>query len=409
MADEVQEHRDVSYVRLLRDPSLLAVLAIGFMGAVGTNSIPTALPAIGEAFTVTSGRIGLVMTAFFLPVIFMNPVVGVLIDMYGRRRIVIPALMLFGATGLAIVPVESFRALLLLRVLQGIAFAGTLPLTVTLMGDLYTGAQGSAAQGLRSSVTGAANSLAPVFAGALAAMNWRYPFLMFALAFPVLGLVYWYYPEPIEPTVESGTATELRAELRSYWRAIRAEANDRNLAVLIFGGFTLFFVKQGLKTYVPVVVVRAIGADVSTAGLVLGVYGAIRVLVSPFAGTATARIGRKHALLGSLIAIVVGTVLVPFAGSVPALIGIVGGYAVGEALFHPVLSSGVADLASDEHRGGIMSGLATLQSIANTLSPVVIGVLIAVSGFVAAFGAVAAVGAVYGVGLLFLVDRDAIR
>lgn len=408
MADGLQERSAVSYRRLLLDSSLLAVLSIGFMGALGTNVIPVALPAIGDALTVGTGRIGLVMTVFYLPVIGMNLVVGVLIDIYGRRRVIIPALLLFGVTGVAALFVESYLTLLILRAIQGIAFAGTLPLTTTLVGDLYSGAQGSAAQGLRSSTTGIANVVAPVVAGLLAAMNWRYPFLVFAMAFPVLGLVYLYYPEPIQPTVENDAATKMTDVLRRYWRSIRAEANDRDLVVLSLGGFTLYFVKQSLKTYVPVFVVQALGASVSTAGLVLGAYGAVRVLVAPTTGLATARVGRKYVLLGALLALIGGTALVPYTDSVRTLIVAVCLFAAGEALFAPSLSSGVADLASDEHRGGIMSGLATLRSIANTISPPSIGVLITIYGFAAGFGVLVAVGVVYGVGLLFLCDRRAV-
>lgn len=407
MADGLQERSDISYTRLLVDPSLLAVLTIGFIGALSTNAIPAALPVIGDELTVVTGQIGLVMTVFFLPVIVMNPVVGVLVDIYGRRRVVIPALLLFGVSGVAVLFVEAFLTLLALRAIQGIAFAGTLPLTATLVGDLYTGAQGSAAQGLRSSMNGVANALAPVLAGFLAAMNWRYPFLVFALAFPVLGIVYWYYPEPVQSTVDDSAAAELTDELRAYWQSISAEANDQDLLVLVFGGFALFFIKQGLKTYVPVFIVRALGASVSTAGLVLGVYGAVRVVIAPLTGITTAKIGRKYVLLGALLALVVSTALIPFAGSIRALIASVGLFAIGEALFNPTLSSGVADLAGDEHRGGIMSGLATLKSIANTLSPAIVGVLITLGGFVAGFGALVAVGIAYGVGLVFLCDRRA--
>lgn len=157
----------------------------------------------------------------------------------------------------------------------------------------------------------------------------------------------------------------------------------------------------------PVFIVRAFGASVSTAGLVLGVYGAVRVVIAPLAGITTAKIGRKYVLLGALLTLVVSTALIPFAGSIQALIVAVGLFAVGEALFNPTLSSGVADLAGDEHRGGIMSGLATLKSIANTLSPAIIGVLITLGGFVAGFGALVIVGIVYGAGLVFLCDRRA--
>jgi MFS family permease len=406
--DEVQDYGDVSYTQLLLNPSLLAVLMIGFIGSLGTNAIPAALPAIGNALTVSTGRIGLVMTVFFLPVIAMNPIVGVLVDIYGRRRIVIPALFLFGATGVLVLVVESYVSLLALRAVQGVAFAGTLPLSATLVGDLYTGSKGAAAQGLRSSMSGIANAVAPVVAGVLAVANWRYPFLLFALAFPILGLVYVFYPEPIQASIDEGPTTELKAELHSYWQSIRTEANDRSLLVLVLGGFALFFIKQGMKAYVPVFAVDSLGAGLSAGGLILGVYGGVRVLVAPLTGVATARFGRKAVLLMGLLGVVLGTALIPVTESVRALLVVIGLFAAGEALFNPSLSSGVADLAGDDHRGGIMSSLATLKSIANTISPALIGVLIAGFGFTAGFGTLVVVGIAYGTGLLLFGERRAL-
>ena len=190
-----------------------------------------------------------------------------------------------------------------------------------------------------------------------------------------------------------------------YWRAIRAEANDRDLGVLIAGGFALFFVKQGLKAYLPVFVVESVGASVSVAGLILGAYGLVRVAIAPLAGPLTARIGRKYALLAALSAIVAGIAAVPLSGTVALLVGIVSVFAAGEAIFNPALSSAVADLAGDDHRGGIMSGLASLKSLANTLSPAVLGVVLGLAGFTAMFFLAAGVGLVYGAGVFALLDR----
>ena len=398
----------ISYTRLLTDPSVLAVIAISFTGAFAANAIPTTLPAIGDAFAVGDGRIGLVMTAFFLPVIVMNPVVGVLVDIYGRRRVVLPALFVFGTAGVAAMFAVTFPQLLVLRALQGMAFAGTLPLTSTLMGDLYTGSEGATVQGLRSSANGLSNALAPVVAGVLATLSWRYPFLVFAMAFPALAIVYVAYPEPIEPAVDGGAHAGIRAELGGYWASIKSEANDRNLLLLLCGGFALFFVKQGMKAYVPVYLVSAMGGDVATAGLVFGVYGAVRVPFAPLSGPVTERIGRKYTLVLAAATIAVGVSIIPAATGLPLLLVAVSVFAVGEAVFNPVVSSGVADLTRDDTRGGIMSGLASLKSTANALSPAVVGLLVALSGFTVAFVATAVVAVVYGVCVLLLVDPRAV-
>lgn len=162
MADESGDGgADVSYPSLLTDPALLAVFLISSTAAVGINAVPVALPRIATTFAVSEARIGLVMSAFTLPVIVLLPITGVLADIYGRRAVVLPSLFLLGLTGVATVLVTNFQALLVLRGLQGVAFAGTLPLSATLTGDLYTGPEGSAAQGIRSGLNGLASAVTP--------------------------------------------------------------------------------------------------------------------------------------------------------------------------------------------------------------------------------------------------------
>ncbi|MFB6096144.1 MAG: MFS transporter [Haloferacaceae archaeon] len=388
----------VSYAQLLTDLSLLSVFAISATAALGMNAVPVGLPGVGETFGLSETEIGLVMSAFTLAVMGTMPVISVLADVYGRRPVVIPSLLLLGASGLAALAVTSYPLLLGLRFVQGVGFAGTLPLTTTLTGDLYTGAEGSAAQGIRSGFNGLASALAPVVAGFLAAFAWQYAFAVFALGLPVAVMVYWFYPEPV---AEAGTERRLVSELRSYWGNIRA-AVDRTLVLLYGGGLTLFFLKAGLLTFVPVFVVDGLGGAVTSAGTVLGVYGGTRVVVSPLAGVIVGRLGRKAAvLLGTAVA-AVGTAAVPFASTLPLLAVAVGTFAVGESVLNPVVNDAVAAVAADDQRAGIMSGLQICKNVGLTVAPALMGAIIAASGFTGAFLTATAVcvafGAVFAVG-----------
>lgn len=139
---ELTRNEEATFATLLRDSSLLSVFAVSFIGALGSNAVPAALPAISSALNVGSGRIGLVLAVFYLPLIVLNPVLGIFSDMYGRRQIIVPSLVAFAASGMATLAVDQFEVLLALRVAQAVAFAGTLPLTATLVGDLYAGSLG---------------------------------------------------------------------------------------------------------------------------------------------------------------------------------------------------------------------------------------------------------------------------
>ncbi len=398
MADSADTD-EVSYRTLLTDPPLVSVFFISSVAALGTNAIPVALPGVGTAFALTETQIGLVMSVFSLAVLSALPVVSILADIYGRRAVVLPSLLLLGISGLATLAVTNYHPLLALRAIQGITFAGTLPLTTTLAGDLYTGTAGSTAQGIRSGLNGLASAIAPVVAGVLTAIAWQYPFVLFALAIPVAGVVYRYYPEPVD--VRAGDATQsVRSELGEYWRSIW-QAADSKLGVLIAGGFTLFFLKGGFRTFLPVFVVSELGLTATAAGTILGVYGGTRVLISPLSGSVMARLGRKRTMVVTTCVAAVGMGAIPFALDLWALGVATVGYAVGEALLNPVVNDAVAAFADDDQRAGIMSGLQVLKNVALTIAPVVMGTIIGFAGFSVAFLVAAAVG--FGYALLLMV------
>lgn len=391
--DDTAGTESVSYRTLLSDPALIAVILVSGTAAVGTNAVPVALPVVGETFALTESAIGLVMSVFTLAALVAIPVVSVLADVYGRRRVVIPSLVAFGLAGLATLGVSSFPALLALRAVQGVTFAGTLPLTPTLSGDLYTGVEGSSAQGLRSGMNGLANAVAPVVAGLLAVVAWQYPFVLMALTLPAAALVYRYYPEPVEPRTPAD-GESLRGEVAAYWRGVRGAA-DRQLGVYMAGGFTLFFLKGGFRTFLPVFVVVSVGAPVTAAGTLLGVYGAARLVVAPLSGSVMARVGRKRTMLLGTGFAGVGIGAIPAAPSL-VLLGLTAVvYAAGEGLLNPVVNDAVAGAAVAEQRAGVMSGLQMLKNVALTVSPVLLGGIIGLAGYSAAFLLAAALAAAY--------------
>lgn len=98
---------------------------------------------------------------------------------------------------------------------------------------------------MRTSTHGIASTLGPLAAGFLAAIAWNYAFLLFSIALPVFGIVYFFYEEPVEdPMEQSASFVEIRNEFAGYWEAIRTEAADTTFALLFSGGFFLFMVKR---------------------------------------------------------------------------------------------------------------------------------------------------------------------
>lgn len=383
----------VSYGSLLADPRLLAVVLLSLVGTLGNNVAAPALPAMGAGLGVPDGRLGLVVTAYTLPAMFAVPVAGVLADVYGRRAVVVPSLAAFGVVGSAVFLVDSFEAVLLLRGLQGVAFAGIMPMSVTILGDLYDGTRGSAAQGLRVSVNGVSSIAAPVAAGALSAIAWNYPFLLYALALPAVVIIYVVLPETARDVDDGG---RLVGQLRQYGRTIRHELRVPRLRTLLVGGGVRDFVRYGLITFVPLFAVRTMDASFAAAGALLSVRGVGYILVSPLAGELVGAVSRRWALVGSLVVGAASMALLPFAPSLVWVGLLVLTFSVGDSVFSPVIKDAVTDTTADA-RAGVVAGMNVAKYAAQTASPAFFGLVLATAGFDPVFYIGAAIAAAYAV------------
>lgn len=390
-----------SYASLLGDPRLLSVVLLSVVGTLGNNVAAPALPAMGAALGVSDARLGLVITAYTLPAMFAVPAAGVLADLYGRRTVVIPSLIVFGLTGSAVVLVGTFEAVLLLRALQGVAFAGIMPLSVTILGDLYDGVEGSAAQGVRVSVNGMSSIVVPAAAGALSALAWNYPYVIFAAVLPAAVVAYVALPETAgDVDGDSGLLTELG----EYGRSLRQAVRRRRTATLLAGGGVRDFTRYAIITFVPLFAVRTLDASFAVAGALLSLRGVAPIIVAPLAGPLVGVVSRRWALVGSLLLGAASTALLPFAPGVLWLGAVVLFYSVGDAVFSPVIKDAVTDAAPTASRAGLISGMNVLKYAAQTSSPVFFGLVLAVAGFEWLFLLGAAVLVAYAAIVAALVD-----
>src|SRR5690625_2022863 len=152
---------------------------------MGVSSIAPALPSIARTFSVTNDQIGLLITFYTLPGIILTPILGVIADRYGRKRVWIPSLFFFGIAGTACAFATSFEQLLFLRALQGMGSASLGELNLTLIGDLYSGYDRATAMGYNGSVLSVGAAAYPASGGSNAIMGWFYLFCLALQANPI--------------------------------------------------------------------------------------------------------------------------------------------------------------------------------------------------------------------------------
>jgi MFS family permease len=129
-------------------PLVLATIMLAtFMVAIETTIVATAMPRIvGQlgGFTYYSW----VFSAFLLAQSATTPIYGKLSDMLGRKPILVSSILLFPAGSLLCGFAWSMTSLITFRALQGLGAGAIYPVSVTVVGDLYSLEERSRAQGL---------------------------------------------------------------------------------------------------------------------------------------------------------------------------------------------------------------------------------------------------------------------
>ena len=370
-------HTSVSYHRLLTDHRFVVILLVTATATIG-SVLPPALPGIAAGIDVDEATVGAVITAYKLPSILVIPVAAAIADIYGRRSVLLPSLLLFAAGGGAIFLADSFATVLLCSLFLGVGAATLFPLSVTLLGDFFDGARNSAGQGIRVGVIGIAIVIIPAVTGFLAGVQWNYPFLLFLLGLPVFGIVYVSLAEPIRDT---NRRESLSKTVGSYGGAVRKELSDRSLSVLLCGGLTRGVSNYALLTFVPLFAVGVLDATLFEAGLLLSARGVVYIVLSPLAGGLVARFARKYLLFVSLGICAAALVAIPFSPGLPWLAVIVVVHAIGDALFDPVNKGTVTMMARREYRAGIVNSLYVLKRIGQTGAPVALGLVLSLTSY----------------------------
>lgn len=355
-------------------PAKRNALALVYLSSVviimGVNFIQPALPAMIEPLGISEAALGLVMTVYTAPAIFLSPLFGIVADLYGRRLLLAWGLVLFGLSGAAVGFAPDFTWVLILRAIQGIGFSAVIPLTIVLIGDLLEGDHEVGGQGLKVFLDRVGYLILPPLGGLLATIAWFWPFFFYALAVP-LGLCALIWMPETKGEVETGTW--------SYLGNILRLSRHPRLMVAFSAGFLRFFLDYGFLTYFPLFLVRAHGISTATAGLLYAFFSVGAMLTSSQAGRLSAGRDKAQLLFVAFLVSGLALVAVPFTPGV-LLVGIaLFFYGLANGVISPMQKSLLTQNAPAELRGGIVSFDRLIQQVSKTVSTSVVGLLLVVT------------------------------
>ncbi len=347
-----------------RSPALVAILAATLVTPMDVPLVSPLLPEIQAVFGVSESRAGLLITLYAVPGILLAPVIGALADRVGRRYVLSGCLVVFGLAGTAIAFTTEFRVALGLRLLQGFAAGSILSaLTMTLVGDRYHGRQHDSIMGLTTAMLSLGTAVYPLVGGYLASYSWNTPFLMYAFALPVAGLVFLGVDET-DPGRRSHSGGYLREALRLI-PTRRAGA----LYGIMFVSFALLF--GGFYTALPFYLAGTFGFSPTVVGLITSVVLLASAIVATQNGLAAAYASRRTLLGVGFVLYASGFLGAALAETEPLLVAALLVFGVGSGLVTPTLFAALSTLAPDQVRAGVMSLQTTTIGVSQVVGPAV--------------------------------------
>lgn len=181
--------------------------AVPFVMVLGNSMLIPVFPQLKKAMELTQFQVGLLITVFSIPAAIVIPFAGILSDHIGRRKVIGPAMLVYGIGGLiaggaAVLMEQPYSVVLAGRIVQGIGAGGTYLLAVALAGDLFTDSGRSRVLGILEAANGVGKVISPILGAAVALIVWWAPFFVYGiLALPVAFLV-WFAID--EPPIEQG-------------------------------------------------------------------------------------------------------------------------------------------------------------------------------------------------------------
>jgi MFS family permease len=186
------EIRDTRGRKFVTAALLLVMVLVSMEQTITSTAMPS---IIGDLHGLE--HYSWVASIYLLACTVTMPLYGRLADAFGRKPVIIGALLLFAAASLLASFATTMTQLILFRGLQGLGAGGVMPVVLTILADIYTLEERARIQGIFSGVWGTSSLAGPALGAILVkALGWRSVFWV-NLPVGLLGLLFlaWKYHE----------------------------------------------------------------------------------------------------------------------------------------------------------------------------------------------------------------------
>ncbi|MEM7131354.1 MAG: MFS transporter [Chloroflexota bacterium] len=344
---------------LLTKVTLLAASTLTVMAAA---TIAPSLPAMQVIFEGLPNAPFLVRLVLTLPALFIaigSPFAGAIIDRFGRKWLLVGAMLLYGLAGGSAIIAPTLSLILVGRAILGATVAGIRTATTTLIADYYDGAERAQMMGFQAAAAGFGGSIFLTIGGFLADISWRGPFYLYLISFLILPMAMLYIRRQPE-TRHRGRITE------------SGEVEQLPIGLMVFI-YLIVMLTQIVFYLVPVQLPfhlkTILGATATQTGMGIATTALFYALASLTFGWLSQRMGRVLLMITGFAVTGLGYLLIGTSAMwLPIILGLMmGGFGLGMVI--PNLNLWLANDVPLAVRGRALGGFTTFIFVGQFISP----------------------------------------
>jgi ACDE family multidrug resistance protein len=391
---DAENPRESGHEPPTRRPPISLIFAVTATGIMANSLIAPVVPDIVDDLGVSDAGSGFIIASVALPGVVMAPVIGLMADRIGRRRVLVPCLMLFALAGLIVMTASSFQTLVIGRLIQGIGAAGLINLAVVIIGDHWHGAERTRLIGRNAAVLTVGLATFPLLSGLLAEFgSWRVGLAPQLLALGTAAAA-WRLLDDTRPE-HPGT---LGDQLGGLATALRRPV----IAAVIASGFVVFVLVFGVfLATLPLHLERQFGLGAGARGAMLALPAVTASLVAFNLGRLTNAIGYRLTLLVATSIFVASFALMGTFSMLAVVAVACALYGLGDGALIPILQDSAVAEAPAAMRGGVVAVWVGAARLGQTVGPLLAAAVFTASSTSTALLAGAAVAAGLLIALAF--------
>jgi len=372
--------------------TLWVILASATLTVMAGSMLAPVVNLVRDGLGVDPASAGLIITTHGLFVALSSPMVGILIDRIGTRKLFIFGLVLYGLAGGSGLFITSYWLLIASRAILGIGVAAIMNSITVIILNLYEGVERNKIMGWRGSANSFGSMVFPLLGGALGSLSWHLPFAVYTIGLPLGLLALITIPEAYR---EKDQDTKGEGSVLQIFR-------DIHVLLAIYGlMFLSNIILYAQAVFLPQLLETIGISSPFFISLFFTITGLSAALTSLMYGKVKSKLSYKTIVLISLALSTFGLMTIsqaPGALLIAASVAIIG---IGRGVIQPAIPVWVGDLIPSSYRGRIISYLMTLGYIGQFSSPILFSPVFSSLGYTGVF--LVAGGICSFVFLLFLV------